>query len=175
MTLREAKKRQKIRKKKTVKYTLTISVLISVHVERVRPFLVTSTSSAFFLSLSLSPLSRVDGSQRWRWGWVTRGRRRNGEIGGSDDGKGGGGRGEGGGWRERKRRAHEGYKYIIISYTARIFVKYAKHYFFLVNLSRVRTHSLFLSTSYLLHAASVLSICIFFPFLRFVIVLFNKC
>lgn len=148
---------------KTVKCSLTISVLISVHVERVRPSLVISTSSASFFSLSAVAHHRQKSERAM--GMAGEGEtERPGAPGKLEEEDGG----------ERKRRAHEGYKYIIISYTARIFVKYAKRFFFfLVNLSlslsRSRTHalSLFLSISLVRRVGIIDLYFFFFPFSSF--------
>lgn len=115
---------------------------------------------------SLSSLSRVDGvGEREQWGWRAKEKRRN-----RGTGKGGGG---GGG------RAHEGYKYIIISYTARIFVKYAKRIisFSSISLSLSLAHTLSLSLSIsLARRVGIIDLYFFFfPFLHFVIVSFIKC
>lgn len=74
---------------------------------------------------------------------------------------------------ERKRRAHEGYKYIIISYTARIFVKYAKRFFLLsrqsFSLSLALAHTLSLSFSLsLVRRVGIIDLYFFFfPFSSF--------
>lgn len=77
---------------------------------------------------------------------------------------------------ERKRRA-QGYKYIIISYTARIFVKYAKRFFFfLVNLSLslALAHTLSLSFSLsLVRRVGIIDLYFFFFPLFFVLLSFH--